>query len=94
MLKNQAGYKSVFFLTKCNYRILFYECFVGENFVLLVAAVEFGGGQDVAEGAEPVEQHGAELDQDDGEEKEDQDDTDRLQVKVFDGNDDLLKRET
>ena len=47
----------------------------------------------MAEGAEPVEQHGAELDQDDGEEKEDQDDTDWLQVKVFNGNDDLLKRD-
>ena len=45
----------------------------------------------MAEGAEPVEQHGAELDQDDGEEKEDQDDANGLQMQVLLGNDDLKK---
>ena len=48
----------------------------------------------MGEGAEPVEQHGAELDEDDGEEKEHQNDADGLQVEVLDRHNDLKKKES
>ena len=56
------------------------ERLVGEDLLLLVEAGEVGGGHDVRDGAEAVEEHGHELDEDDGEEEEHQYDTYRLEV--------------
>ena len=69
------------------------ERLVGEDLLLLVEAGEVRGGHDVGDGAEAVEEHGDELDEDDGEEEEYQYDTYRLEVQVFFRDDDL-KRET
>ena len=56
------------------------ECLVGEDLLLLVEAGEVGRGHDVRDGAEAVEEHGDELDEDDGEEEEHQYDTYRLEM--------------
>ena len=59
------------------------ESLVREHLLLLLEAGDVGGGHDVGNGAEAMEQHRDELDQYDGEEKEDQHDTDGLQMQVL-----------
>ena len=75
------------------YGVFLDERLVGEDLLLLVEAGEVRGGHDVGDGAEAVEEHGDELDEDDGEEEEYQYDTYRLEVQVFFRDDDL-RRET
>ena len=53
------------------------------------APVEGHQGQDLRDGAEPVEQHRRELDEQDQREEEHEDEADRLQLQVGDGNPDL-----
>ena len=67
------------------------EGLIRENLFLLVEAGEIGGGHDVGDGAEAMEEHGDELDEDDGEEEEYQYDTYRLEVQVLLRDDDLEK---
>ena len=90
--------------------ILFDQCFVREDVLLLCAAVQVCARQDVrncSESAEkyvslasisyylwsPVEQHGNELDHNDGEEEEHENDSNGFKVQVLFGDDDLGKRE-
>ena len=85
--------------------ILFDQCFVREDVLLLCAAVQVCARQDVGNCSKsgentfnsfpcvyvcvPVEQHGNELDDNDGEEEEHEDDSDGLKVQILFGDDDL-----
>ena len=88
--------------------ILFDQCFVREDVLLLCAAVQVCARQDVGNCSKsgentfnsffmfpcvcvPVEQHGNELDDNDGEEEEHEDDSDGLKVQVLFGDNDLGK---
>ena len=51
--------------------------------------MELRGGQNVGNGTHTMEQHGDELNEDDGEEKEHEDNTNRLQMQVLFGDDNL-----
>ena len=73
--------------------VLLDERLVGEDLLLLVEAGEVRGGHDVRDGAEAMEEHGDELDEDDGEEEEYQYDTDRLEVQVLFRDDDLRRKQ-
>lgn len=50
---------------------------------LLVAEVEFCGGEDVGERPESMEQHGDELDDEDQGEEEHEDQTDGFELQIF-----------
>ena len=63
--------------------VLFYQVVVGQELLLLRAAVQLRRGQDMGDGAHAMEQHGDELDEDDGEKEEHKHDTDRLQMQVL-----------
>ena len=90
--------------------ILFDQCFVRKDVLLLCAAVQVCARQDVGNCSKsgentfnsffmfpcvyvcvPVEQHGNELDDNDGEEEEHEDDSDGLKVQVLFGDNDLGK---
>merc|ERR1719150_727546 len=65
------------------HRVLLYQVLVGQHVVLLGAAVELRAGQDVGDGSESVEQHGHELDDNNGEKEKDENNTNWLQMKVL-----------
>ena len=92
--------------------ILLNQSLVGEDVLLLSAAVQVRARQDVRNSPEsgekillislpipdhdvciPVEQHGNELDDDDGEEEEHEDNSDWLKVQILFGDNDLGKGE-
>ena len=81
----------IFALTSHLYCIFLDQRLVRESVFLLRKASQLSGCQDMRQCSETMEKHGGELDQDDGEEKEDENDTDGLKVKVFLGNNGLKK---
>lgn len=54
-----------------------------ESYLLVAEEVDFGGRQNVRDGAESVEQHGHELDDQNQREEEHEHQTDRFQLQVF-----------
>lgn len=69
--------------------VFLYERFVGKDVLLPGEAVEVRRREDMRESSETMEQHGNELDHDDQEEKEDEHDSDGLQVQILLRDDDL-----